>query len=247
MNDAAVVESQQLHAALNSEAVEAYDAIADVYDEQYSDPVYRAEDLAVKALMQRREVISKPVLDVGCGTGKLLELMPYQPGYVGIDPSEGMLKVARRKFPQATFQQATLKDVPGLSVDSVVSLFCSLSHASDFEYECIQLARVLRPGGQAFLVLSGPGRLRRPQFPLAAVNKYLAPPVQMAADVHVALARAGLVDVEITGLCLCPDPILTAPPVDEYGLAAFLVEEALYLGRRWPDMGVYLVVEAAKP
>ena len=41
------------------------------------------------------------VLDLGCGTGLLLELLALQPeDYVGIDPSEKMLEELQRKFPE---------------------------------------------------------------------------------------------------------------------------------------------------
>ena len=41
------------------------------------------------------------VLDLGCGTGLLLELLALQPeDYLGIDPSEKMLEELQRKFPE---------------------------------------------------------------------------------------------------------------------------------------------------
>ena len=41
------------------------------------------------------------VLDLGCGTGLLLELLALQPeDYIGIDPSEKMLEELQRKFPE---------------------------------------------------------------------------------------------------------------------------------------------------
>ena len=41
------------------------------------------------------------VLDLGCGTGLLLELLALQPeDYIGIDPSEKMLEELQSKFPE---------------------------------------------------------------------------------------------------------------------------------------------------
>ena len=41
------------------------------------------------------------VLDLGCGTGLLLELLALQPeDYLGIDHSEKMLEELQRKFPE---------------------------------------------------------------------------------------------------------------------------------------------------
>ena len=41
------------------------------------------------------------VLDLGCGSGLLLELLALQPeDYIGIDPSEKMLEELQRKFPE---------------------------------------------------------------------------------------------------------------------------------------------------
>ena len=51
------------------------------------------------------------VLDLGCGTGLLLELLAVQPeDYLGIDPSEKMLDEFRRKFPEhETKKKAEMK------------------------------------------------------------------------------------------------------------------------------------------
>ena len=51
------------------------------------------------------------VLDLGCGTGLLLELLALQPeDYLGIDPSQKMLDELRRKFPEhETKKKAEMK------------------------------------------------------------------------------------------------------------------------------------------
>jgi SAM-dependent methyltransferase len=73
-------------------------------------------------------------LDVGCGTGLLLDLGVTAPGmFTGIDPSQGMLNELIRKHPRVKdIQPALAEDVIDQygrrSYELVVSLFGSASH-----------------------------------------------------------------------------------------------------------------------
>lgn len=68
-----------------------YDSIAELYDELYSSEQHM-KHWAVLSLAPPVE----PVLDVGCGTGMLLELLKVYG--VGLDTSKGMLRVAKRRL-----------------------------------------------------------------------------------------------------------------------------------------------------
>jgi len=95
------------------------------------------------------------LLDVGCGTGRLLrkirERWPYA-RLIGIDPAEGMVKKARQMMPDSTFIVSSAESIPlpDSSVDVVFST-TSFHHWSDQLQGIREIRRVLRPGGQFYL------------------------------------------------------------------------------------------------
>jgi ubiquinone/menaquinone biosynthesis C-methylase UbiE len=107
---------------------DAYDKLAEHYDDAYCTAKDIAENLLVRGHL-RRHLDNRHVIDLGCGTGLLLELHKVEPGqYVGLDLSPGMLERARRKFPEHEFRCADMEDewpVVAGAADSVVSLFGS--------------------------------------------------------------------------------------------------------------------------
>lgn len=76
-----------------------YDAIATVYDEQ--DPTSEEEARRLRELVAPYLGDFPPaVLDVGCGTGRILDLALTTPDrYAGVDPSQPMLNMLVRKHP----------------------------------------------------------------------------------------------------------------------------------------------------
>ncbi len=86
------------------------------------------------------------VLDVGCGTGRNLPLLP--PGSLGIDPAGDPLRRARRRAPGARLVQASVEALPFRAgvFDTVVSglVFCSVD---DPARGLAEVRRVLGPGG----------------------------------------------------------------------------------------------------
>ena len=91
------------------------------------------------------------VLDIGCGTGRLLRRMHARwPSaiLVGVDVAEGMLAQAGAQTPYATFHQAPAEHLP-LENDSVdlVTTTASFHHWSDQALGVREAVRVLRQGG----------------------------------------------------------------------------------------------------
>ncbi len=91
------------------------------------------------------------VLDVGCGTGRLLRAATARwPGAeaVGVDPAPGMVEVARRLTPAANVVLGVAEALP-LADNSVDLAFSSVSfhHWRDQAAGVREVARVLRPGG----------------------------------------------------------------------------------------------------
>jgi hypothetical protein len=117
-----------------------YDEMATDYDARYATDECRAENDLVMTLIRRSlGPIAPTTLDVGCGTGLLLDYKITHPKlYTGIDPSQGMLNELVRKHPEATriiparWEDFALPAEAGVSTpesfDLVVSLFGSPSY-----------------------------------------------------------------------------------------------------------------------
>ncbi len=107
----------------------------------------------------------KAILDVGCGTGRLLRAAHQRfpsARLEGVDAAEGMVEEARRAAGDAPvhFQQAFAEALPfpDASFDVVVSTL-TFHHWSDQRRGVAEVARVLAPGGRwiiADFIATGP-------------------------------------------------------------------------------------------
>jgi ubiquinone/menaquinone biosynthesis C-methylase UbiE len=97
------------------------------------------------------------VLEVAIGTGLNLAAYPDNITLTGIDWSDAMLDIARRRAAQlgrtATLQQADAHQLPfdDASFDTVICTF-GLCAIPDHTRAVAEMARVLRPGGRLILV-----------------------------------------------------------------------------------------------
>lgn len=147
---------------------EKFDLEAEEYDSRYVTKADIAEDDLVAKLLVRENISMTRIVDMGCGTGKLLDLIVVD-DYTGIDVSGGMLSVARRKFPDRRFLSDRMTNtlLMGNVYDSVVSLYGSPSYDS-FTAIVREAHRLLKPGGKVFLMPYAPGRKNVPRPPQAA-------------------------------------------------------------------------------
>jgi ubiquinone/menaquinone biosynthesis C-methylase UbiE len=94
----------------------------------------------------------KSVLDIGCGTGRLLfaAKVPWPKAkFAGVDPAPRMLEAAKRLNPNADFKVSTAEALPfpDQSADLVLSSM-SFHHWEDQPGALREIARVLAPGGR---------------------------------------------------------------------------------------------------
>lgn len=145
----------------------AYDVIASAYDAMYQDCLSRAEDRVLARLLAGYR--ARPLLDVGCGTGHLLDLLPVRPDdYVGTDISRGMLREAQAKFPEYEFHQCDMDEgYPGLAPHSfrtAVSLYGSFNHSWTPQFSLRLLSSLLSPCASLFYMAFTPQRAKQQTF-----------------------------------------------------------------------------------
>lgn len=152
-----------------------YDRHAREYDTWYDTRQCHAENQVISEALNRERLGT--VVDIGCGTGLAYELMewPYlhTAHYVGVDPSEGMLRRAEAKH--GTGEGSTtahwvrgqgLQVLAGMrGVDMVCSLF-AFQWIPDPERVLMRARHALRPGGR--LVVVSARRRRDPAHPLSS-------------------------------------------------------------------------------
>ena len=137
-----------------------YDDFAGWYERERHLPYHRMlDDLEVELV--ERYATAKHALEVGCGTGLILDRVARFAAHAhGIDLSGGMLAKARHRG--LTVSQASATDLPvaSESVDVAYS-FKVLAHIPDITGVMREMARVVRPGGYVLAEFYNARSLRR--------------------------------------------------------------------------------------
>ena len=127
-----------------------YDTFSEGYENERHHGYHRWLDTRTVALL-RPHATGRRVLEVGCGTGLLLQdVAPVAEQAVGLDLSHGMLTVARRRALDVVEGSATALPF-GEDAFDVVYSFKVLAHVPDLPLALRELARVTRPGGVLIL------------------------------------------------------------------------------------------------
>jgi ubiquinone/menaquinone biosynthesis C-methylase UbiE len=195
---------------------EHFDAVADAYEETIRPHVM--------AHLTRRRVdlvcslsASGRVLDVGCGTGRLLHDMPARYEKHGVDISDEMLAIARRRGLDVVHAGAA--DLPfDDSTFDVVTTFAVLHHLIDPELvrrAIHEMCRVVKPGGAVVVWDHNPLNPYWPllmrRLPQDQGDEKLVP----AKLIRSALSEAGMADIRLRRMTFVPDftPALLLPAV----------------------------------
>jgi SAM-dependent methyltransferase len=147
-----------------------YDAVAEDYAEQFRDHL-REKPLERALLRGFAEMVGDggSVADLGCGTGVATAyLASLGVDVFGMDLSESMLAVARRRHPELRFRQGSMLDLDLAdgSLAGAVSWYSSI-HTPVGELPALfaEFHRVLRPGGHLLLAFQAGDQTRRHDQP----------------------------------------------------------------------------------
>ena len=122
-----------------------YDSAAEVYDEEYEALAdYQAPTIA-KKFVEKYSIQSGSVLDIGCGTGKLVDYLGKNFSYTGVDISANMRPLANKKG-MVTVQGDAVKILSEMNDKSFDYLFAlsSLYFIENFQEFINQCDRVVR-------------------------------------------------------------------------------------------------------
>ena len=110
-------------------------------------------------LLDRNEDLT--VLDVACGTGDMLQWWKERAGrkgakigrFIGVDPSEGMLEVAKKKVDYAEFVTAKAQEMPiEDGTADILSISYGIRNVVDRQEAIDEFYRVLKPGGMVVIL-----------------------------------------------------------------------------------------------
>jgi SAM-dependent methyltransferase len=122
----------------------------------------------IKRILERSGIREGLIVDLGCGTGLLARKL-IDAGYdvFGIDISEAMIEIARKRVPEAEFRVGSLFEVGIPPCEAVTAISEVLNYLFDPENEDLGLSRVFRrvhdslaAGGVFVFDVLGPGQVQ---------------------------------------------------------------------------------------
>jgi SAM-dependent methyltransferase len=141
----------------------AYERFSSFYDAVMDDPAPRAQQVAEWVNTYLPDASS--LLELGCGTGSILERVTSVPSLTGLDLSPEMLAVAREKVPGARLIEGDMKAFSlEERFDVVICVFDSLNHLlsfGDWQSMFDAVYEHLQDGGLFIFDVNTLGELRR--------------------------------------------------------------------------------------
>jgi ubiquinone/menaquinone biosynthesis C-methylase UbiE len=156
---------QWLFPQKESDPARAYDVWADAYDNQPGNLMLDLDEEVFSELLAWIDLTGKPVVDIGCGTGRHWKKMMEAPGVrlAGYDVSSGMLSKLKEKLP-ASETHLLLNDRLNATADQSADLVIStltVAHIQDLQGALKEWNRVLRPGGDIIITDYHPAALAK--------------------------------------------------------------------------------------
>jgi ubiquinone/menaquinone biosynthesis C-methylase UbiE len=134
-----------------AEVVQMFSGSAKFYDALYRSKDYAAASDRVHALIQQYNPRAETLLDLGCGTGRHLEVLRnyYQPE--GLDLNSDLLVVAAQRCPDVPLHRANMIDFAlDHKFDAITCLFSSIAYVrtkDNLDRTMVNIARHLQTGG----------------------------------------------------------------------------------------------------
>lgn len=146
--------------AADPSATTDYDGFAEAYAAETESSLVNGYYTRPAILNLAGDVAGRRILDVGCGAGPLPEALRDRGAIVtGIEPSAGMLKLARQRLGESvTLQQGDLRDplpFPDDAFDDVIACLV-LHYLEDWTAPLAELRRVLAPRGRLIVAVNHP-------------------------------------------------------------------------------------------
>jgi demethylmenaquinone methyltransferase / 2-methoxy-6-polyprenyl-1,4-benzoquinol methylase len=216
------------NAASSPEVASMFDRISGVYDPMnlvisaFQEPRWRRRAVAMAGLKAGGTAI-----DVACGTGKVAADLLRSAGprgeVLGVDISEGMIGIARRRFdgrPGLTFVvgDAMALPAPDGRFDAATIAF-GMRNLPDYTRGFAEMTRVVRPGGKVVCL-----EISRPRSRLARL---------MRAWFDVIVPLIGRVAGQGPAYAYLVKSVQSYPPPERI---AALMREAGLVGVRWTGM-----------
>ena len=162
-----------------------YSDVASVYDRVYAWKDYGHEADRVRSLIRR--YCARPprtLLDVACGTGSHLVHLSRSFDSTGVDLSEEMLAVARKRLPQVRFHRAPMQEFRlGETFDALTCLFSAIGYVrseAELRRTLRTFSRHLREGGVAIVEpWLTPGTFRSGEVRVSVQRSRAGPLVRM--------------------------------------------------------------------
>jgi SAM-dependent methyltransferase len=139
----------------NKKTIEAYDKNPQFYAEKFDSYGVRFED--IDRALKLNESGSNKVLELGCGSGRDAQYLVSKVGkdnYIGLDASEGLIKLCQEKVTHVTFQ---VKDMRELDFEpdffGIIFSFASVLHLKHEELaELLEKChKILKTGGILYI------------------------------------------------------------------------------------------------